>query len=754
MSSLDINKMDKEEESKTPDKKQIEAEEKEVMLKSEKEPAEAPVELKADGEGPVKAALSGDVTEQGREVKPKFIPIGAIKMPGFFTRNSAEKEKSKEDEAANEKDGDGEKEDKPRRHRLQFLHTCPFTQFMHHPQNENGEGTERKRRINLPNLTNLKYPKMFQRRSTKDPEATLASMETLEDKLDTPNDGMENVKLDTGEPEDGKVATKLPLKERIRQKKFIIDDIIVCCVVLLVLLVVIIGIAVGARAGPPAERPLRLGKYMTTLTTCGPAEGIRDEGVYKFYSIPYAAPPTGARRFTYAQPLNNISLCWNGTLPVHSPGPLCLQFLENGTITGEEDCLTLDVVTPHVRYDSPLPVVVLVGANSLWGGISVAQPSAMYARTKEVVFVRPNFRLGPFGFLALDILSATRYPPTSGNYALSDLLVALQWVKHNIQHFGGDPRSVTLLGHRAGATLAAALTTMRRAQPLYARAWLASPSVMLPTEPLEKAQRYFDTFKQIIKCEDAECLRRKSTTEILSTTPDVWMSNTVGNLPLEGENAHSWLVLDGDLLRLPANDSWLEQKKAKEEGKEKVFRPMILGTTQHSGHSELLRKKHLDWTAEIVEQMVNDSAIGKKGAAAAVWAHVNKTYAGLAEVIGAVRTLCPLAGVARGLLAAPLYVVSGAGAGAGAGGAGRGGLAGVDADVEAILGTFDSEVSEQRRFMAAMQQLFYYYAWHGQLAGPQSALLAVGQDLLPLAELPLCRALQDKGLVPEFAHRD
>ncbi|KAI5641959.1 carboxylesterase family domain-containing protein [Phthorimaea operculella] len=727
MSALDINKMDKEEENKTPDKKQIEAEEKEVMLKSENEPAEAPAELKADGEGPVKAALSGDVTEQGREVKPKFIPIGAIKMPGFFTRNSAEKEKSKEDEAANEKDGDGEKEEKPRRHRLQFLHTCPFTQFMHHPQNENGEGTQR-RRLNLPKLQNLKYPKMFQRRSTKDPEAALASMETLEDKLDTPNDGMENVKLDTGEPEDGKVATKLPLKERIRQKKFIIDDIIVCCVVLLVLLIVIIGIAVGARAGPPAERPLRLGKYMTTITTCGPAEGIRDEGVYKFYSIPYAVPPIGDRRFTYARALNNISLCWNDTLPVHTPGPLCLQFLENGTITGEEDCLTLDVVTPHVRYDSPLPVVVLIGANSLWGGISVAQPSAMYARTKEVVFVRPNFRLGPFGFLALDILSKTKYPETSGNYALSDLLVALEWVKHNIQHFGGDPRSVTLLGHRAGATLTAALTTMRRAQSLYARAWLASPSVMLPTEPLEKAQQYFDTFKQIIKCEDAECLRRKSTTEILSTTPDVWMTNNIGNLPLEGENNHSWLVLDGDLLRLPANDSWLEQKKAKEEGKEKVFRPMILGTTQHSGHSELLRKKQLNWTAEIVEQLVNDSAIGKKGAADAVWAHVNKTYAGLAELIGAVRTLCPLAGVARGLLSAPLYV--------------------------AILGTFDSEVSEQRRFMAAMQQLFYYYAWHGQLAGPQSPLLAVGQDLLPLADLPLCKALADKGLVPEFAHRD
>lgn len=37
---------------------------------------------------------------------------------------------------------------------------------------------------------------MFQKRSGSATEAALASMETLEDKLDTPNDGMENVKLD------------------------------------------------------------------------------------------------------------------------------------------------------------------------------------------------------------------------------------------------------------------------------------------------------------------------------------------------------------------------------------------------------------------------------------------------------------------------------------------------------------------------------------------------------------------------------
>lgn len=56
-------------------------------------------------------------------------------------------------------------------------------------------------------LFNVKYPKIFKKGSSKDAEATLASMETLEDKLDTPNDGMENVKLD---PE---VSNKYPNHE-------------------------------------------------------------------------------------------------------------------------------------------------------------------------------------------------------------------------------------------------------------------------------------------------------------------------------------------------------------------------------------------------------------------------------------------------------------------------------------------------------------------------------------------------------------
>ncbi|CAG4940466.1 unnamed protein product [Colias eurytheme] len=746
MSSIDINKADTEDDNKTLDKKQIEAEEKEIMLKAE---TEEDVELRRDG-GPVKTALSGDITEQGREVKPKFIPIGAIKMPGFFTRNS-DREKSKDEEAI-EKDTDNEKnqekadDDNPKNH-FKFLQSCPFSNFLKKPQND-GDGDVEKKEFVLFNFT---YSKMFKKQQQKNASAALASMETLEDKLDTPNDGMENIKLDVTEPEEGKVATRLPLKERIRQKKFIIDDIVVCGIVLLVFLAVIIGIVIGARAGPPSERPLRLGKFITTQTACGLVEGVLDEGVYKFHGIPYAAPPINERRFADAQPFNNLSMCWNDTLEVHEPGPVCMQFLENGTIIGEEDCLTLDIVTPHVRYDSPLPVVVLIGANTLAGGISPAQPSALYARTKEVVFVRPNFRLGPFGFLALDIISNSKYPATSGNYALSDLYVVLKWIKYNIKHFGGDAESVTLLGHRAGATLTAALTTIDKAKKLYSRVWLSSASVIFPGEPLEVSEKNNEQFKQISKCNDIDCLRRMSALEVLSSTPDTWLGNTVDTLPKSEEFKRSWLVLDGQLLRTHAYESWDAQKEAKKEGKEKVFKPMVFGTTEHSGHSDLLRMKHLNWTADIVENMVKESYIGEKNLTATVFQHFNKTYEGLVEIISSIRTLCPLVSLARMRLVAPLYVVLGSGASGGLKGSR---IAGVNSDVEAILGTFDSEVPEQRRFMAAMQQLFYYYIWHGRLPGPETGLIAVGQDLLPHHGLPACDMLIQEDIVPRYAHVD
>lgn len=269
---------------------------------------------------------------------------------------------------------------------------------------------------------------------------------------------------------------KQPIIERIRNYSCSTDDlaIIVGIVVFLILVAIICAFTF---TGNPALKspPLRDGRFIRAVTSCGPVEGVLEDSSYAFRGIPYAVPPVGERRFKPAESIERIEDCWNGTLKAHNATPVCWQIFANGSHDGTEDCLKLDVITPYVRYDNPLPVVVLIGADSLTGDSpNKLRPSARFARSRDVVFVRPNFRLGVLGFLALEELSKSVRPPTSGNYALTDIIAVLEWVKLNIFHFGGNPKAVTLLGHRAGATIVNALITSPKAKDLFARAWVSS----------------------------------------------------------------------------------------------------------------------------------------------------------------------------------------------------------------------------------------------------------------------------------------
>lgn len=55
-----------------------------------------------------------------------------------------------------------------------------------------------------------------------------------------------------------------------------------------------------------------------------------------------------------------------------------------------------------------------------------------------------NYRVGVFGFLSLN---SHEY---SGNMAVKDQKIALQWIYENIEHFGGDKKRITIFGHSSG----------------------------------------------------------------------------------------------------------------------------------------------------------------------------------------------------------------------------------------------------------------------------------------------------------------
>ena len=62
----------------------------------------------------------------------------------------------------------------------------------------------------------------------------------------------------------------------------------------------------------------------------------------------------------------------------------------------------------------------------------------------------------------------------SGNYGLGDIISSLQWIKKNIQHFGGHPGQITVLARGSGATLVTALTASPMAKDLFKQAWVSS----------------------------------------------------------------------------------------------------------------------------------------------------------------------------------------------------------------------------------------------------------------------------------------
>lgn len=109
-----------------------------------------------------------------------------------------------------------------------------------------------------------------------------------------------------------------------------------------------------------------------------------------------------------------------------------------------EDCLNLCVYTNDTKGKKP--VMVYIHGGAYIDGCSAEYPPHLLLE-KDVVLVVPQYRLGPLGFIS------TMSEEIPGNAALQDVVLAFEWVKKNIEHFGGDPEQVTAVGQSAGAGL-------------------------------------------------------------------------------------------------------------------------------------------------------------------------------------------------------------------------------------------------------------------------------------------------------------
>jgi para-nitrobenzyl esterase len=195
----------------------------------------------------------------------------------------------------------------------------------------------------------------------------------------------------------------------------------------------------------------------------GAVRGRLESDLMVFKGIPYAEPPA---RFAAPERVP----AWAGTrdaLSYGPPPPQSAGFGADASAGADEGWLTVNVWTPDVAAAN-LPVMVWIqGGGYLFGTSGLPEyDGGRLAREGSVIVVTFNYRVGIEGFAHIAGAPANR--------GLLDQVAALEWVRDNIDTFGGDRDRVTVFGQSAGGGCVAALLAMPRANGLFRRAIVQS----------------------------------------------------------------------------------------------------------------------------------------------------------------------------------------------------------------------------------------------------------------------------------------
>jgi para-nitrobenzyl esterase len=372
-------------------------------------------------------------------------------------------------------------------------------------------------------------------------------------------------------------------------------------------------------------------------------------GVRSWLGIPYAAPPIGELRWKPPQP----ALSWDGTRDATRLGQKCPQ---NTVITpggGAEDCLSLNVWTPSPAPDhAPVMVWIHGGAFVFGSGGDSFYAGSELARTRGVVVVSINYRLGGLGFFAHPALAAEDPAhPTSGNYGLLDQLAALEWVQRNIESFGGDPAQVTLFGESAGGFSTCAHYATRATESLFQRAIIESGACSSAGLEQTRAKAEADGIALATKvgCTGADvlaCLRAQIDFAILDATALPPIDQQLPGGFFYGEAPGNTLPnIDGVVLP--------ETIEARLAAADFPPRPLIIGTNRDEGtlfHTEILSNPVTDETQyrAALARHFGDGSVDMIVARYPV-ASFASANAALAEISGDAFFVCPARRNARAI---------------------------------------------------------------------------------------------------------
>jgi para-nitrobenzyl esterase len=216
----------------------------------------------------------------------------------------------------------------------------------------------------------------------------------------------------------------------------------------------------------------------TAKTRNGAVRGQARDGVISFLGIPYAASPTGSLRFREPvppAPWDGVRDCsaFGATPPKAAYAAPLDTLLPEPDIPGD-DWLTVNVWTPDLAASLPVMVWIYGGGFSNGNSAVPLYDGHTFARD-GVVLVSMNYRIGVDGFALL--------PDAPANRGLLDQIAALEWVRDNIESFGGDPGNVTIFGESAGAMSVVTLLAMPRARGLFGKAIAQSGAAQAAADP-------------------------------------------------------------------------------------------------------------------------------------------------------------------------------------------------------------------------------------------------------------------------------
>ncbi|KAI1079502.1 lipase [Whalleya microplaca] len=204
----------------------------------------------------------------------------------------------------------------------------------------------------------------------------------------------------------------------------------------------------GTEAPPLVVDPAKDIKYI----------GSRLYDVEHFQNIYYGEDTSGERRFAPPIPVQPLK---GSTIDASRPGAWCpqgtgdvLPFTSRVTNISE-NCLSLRIARPRGTLpDARLPVMVWIhgGGHALGSASEILyEPDGLVKQAvvdgQPLIFVSINYRLGFFGFATSKALIDVKHT----NAGLRDQRAAFEWIRDNIEAFGGNPQKVTAVGQSVGA---------------------------------------------------------------------------------------------------------------------------------------------------------------------------------------------------------------------------------------------------------------------------------------------------------------